>query len=141
MKNNLIPTKYHLLVAQLFRFGIVGTIAALIHFSCVILLVQLFKFPPLLANVFGFISGFQVSYWGHRTWTFKANDTLHRIAIPKLLLVQTINLSLNELLFYILLSLNLPYAIALFIVLATFPIFTFLLSKLWVFKRSAETIG
>jgi putative flippase GtrA len=118
---------------QLFRFGLVGVIAAMIHLAIVVLLVQMYSLLPLLANMFGFAIAFQVSYWGHRLWTFQESVAPHRIAAPKLLLVQILSFAANETLFYILLALHLPYPIALIIVLAVLPIFTFMASKLWVF--------
>lgn len=121
-------------IKQIFRFGIVGLSAAIIHFSTVVYLVQTLTFDPLLANIFGFILAFQMSYWGHRLWTFNATETLHRAALPKLLFIQIICLIANEFLFYIFLMLNIPYPIALFFVLAILPVFTFASSKLWVFR-------
>lgn len=119
---------------QLVRFGIVGLSAAALHFSIVVCLVHYLQLAPLVANVFAFLFAFQVSYWGHRCWTFKWTTASHRIALPKLLIVQLINFGINETLFFIFLSLNYPYPIALLIVLTILPIFTFIVSKWWVFK-------
>lgn len=119
---------------QVARFIIVGGSAAMVHFSVVVMLVQLFGYAPLIANVGGFLVSFQVSYWGHRVWTFAATDILHREAYPKLVAVQLINFTLNESLFYFFLSLHLPYPLALLIVLAILPAFTFVASKFWVFQ-------
>lgn len=122
------------LLHQLFRFGVIGLTAAFIQIGVVVALVQGFAMAPLSANVVGFLIAFQMSYWGHRLWTFKASYILHAIAIPKLLLVQLINFAANETLFYLFLSLHLPYPIALAIVLTILPIFTYFSSKLWVFR-------
>lgn len=119
---------------QVCRFGIVGLTAAAIQFCVVIFLVEKFSLEPLLANIFGFILAFQMSYWGHRLWTFNDTITLHREALPKLLFVQILNFSANESLFYIFLTLHLPYPIALLCVLTILPIFTFVSSKFWVFR-------
>lgn len=119
---------------QIFRFGVVGLSAASVHFSVVILLVQFDVFVPLIANIFGWMISVQVSYWGHRLWTFQDTAVLHREAFPKLIVVQLINFSANEFLFYIFLTLSLPYPIALLIVLTIFPIFTFLSNKFWVYR-------
>lgn len=121
------------LLLQIFRFGIVGLTAAAVHFTVVVMLVQHGLFIPLIANIFGFLCSFQFSYWGHRLWTFSDTAVMHRNAISKLLIIQIINFSANESLFYLFLTLNLPYPLALFIVLTILPIFTFLTSKLWVF--------
>ena len=122
------------LFSQLVRFGVVGLLAALIHFSTVILLVQTYHFVPLTANILGFLIAFQFSYWGHRKWTFNDTESMHRVAVSKFLCVQMLNFAMNELLFYVFLSFNLPYPVALIIVLTVLPIFTFAASKLWVFR-------
>lgn len=122
------------LILQVFRFCIVGLTAAVIHYSIVVELVQRLTLNPLIANVFGFIFAFQVSYWGHRLWTFNGTLALHRAAFPKLLLIQVTNFIANEALFSIFLSWGLPYNVALLIVLAILPIFTFVSSKMWVFR-------
>ncbi len=122
------------LLHQVFRFGVIGLTAAFIQIGVVVALVQGFNMAPLSANVVGFLIAFQMSYWGHRLWTFKAADTLHVVAIPKLLLVQLINFTANETLFYFFLTLHLPYPLALAIVLTILPIFTYFSSKLWVFR-------
>lgn len=123
------------LFLQIFRFGVVGLSAAMIHFGVVVFLVQTWSLPPLVANIVGFAVSFPVSYCGHRLWTFNDTSSLHRLAVPKLLLVQVLNFAANETLYYILLSLNLPYPLALLIVLVILPIFTFIASKAWVFQE------
>lgn len=133
-KSSTTITAYAPLFLQIFRFGLVGFTAAIIHFSTVVMLVQTDALAPLTANIVGFFVSFQMSYWGHRLWTFNDTVALHRVTFPKLLLVQIINFAMNEILFYLFLSLNFSYPIALIIVLAILPIFTFLSSKWWVFK-------
>ena len=119
---------------QIMRFGVVGVAAAVVHFSTVVWLVQEFAYVPLLANVAGFLLAFQVSYFGHRLWTFSETSVLHREAYPKLIAIQGMNFSLNEMLYYLFLSLHLPYQFALLIVLGVMPIFTYLSSRWWVFQ-------
>lgn len=131
--NNLIA-RYFPLFLQLVRFGIVGVTAASINFSVVVFLVQNFSYAPLVANVFGFLVSFQMSYWGHRLWTFNGTAVLHREAFPKLVLVQVGNFCGSECLYYLFLSYGIPYQIGLLCVLCIMPIFTFLTSKLWVFR-------
>ncbi len=122
------------LFLQICRFGLVGLTAAAIHFSMVVLLVQTFSLPPLIANIGGFMVAFNCSYWGHRLWTFQDTLSMHSVALPKLLIVQLVNFAANESLFFIFLWWNLPYTIALLLVLMVLPIFTFIASKWWVFR-------
>ncbi|VVC75705.1 hypothetical protein AQUSIP_09950 [Aquicella siphonis] len=130
----LTVNAYLPLLMQLFRFGIVGLSAAAIHFGTVVLMVQGYTVPPLVANIFGFAVSFQMSYWGHRLWTFQESSALHRIAFPRLLFVQIVNFAANEALFFLFLAMKLPYMVALVIVLTVLPVFTFISSKLWVFR-------
>lgn len=126
LKNNIF--------AELIRFGIIGVAAATVHFSIVVMLVEGGILQPLVANVFAFLVAFQVSYFGHRWWTFNA-ATDHRVALPKLLLVSSSVFFANEGSYYVLMSVfHLPYALALFIVLTILPLFTFTASKFWVFR-------
>lgn len=115
------------------RFLIVGVFAAIIHLGLVVILVELLAFKPLLANIFGFACAFQASYWGHATFTFQGHSATHLRATLKLLTLQLINLMINEYLFYFFLSLHIPYALALFLVLAIMPVFTFTISKYFIF--------
>ncbi len=127
-------SKRKVMILQMMRFGIVGLTAAAIHFTIVVSLVQFTGMQPLVANAFAFLVSFQVSYWGHRSWTFSETVVLHRVAFSRLLFVQLINFVLNEFLYYIFLSLHLPYPVALLMVFAVLPVFTFISNKWWVFK-------
>lgn len=120
---------------QLFRFGIVGVSAGAVHFSVVVFFVEMSLLKPLFANIIAFMIAFQVSYSGHRYWTFRGTVTDHRVAFPKLFLVSTLTFFANESLFYVFMSyFQLPYQVALLIVLTILPITTFALSKFWVFR-------
>lgn len=124
------------LFRQMLRFGLVGILAAAVHFTVVILLVQMDHWQPLLANMMGFMTAFHISYFGHRQFTFRATNIGYKTSVTKLLVVQLLNLCANESLFYIFLKTHLPYQIALLIVLTIFPLFTFASSKFWVFNES-----
>ncbi len=120
---------------QLVRFGIVGVSASAVHFCVVVSLVELAALKPLVANIFAFFISFQVSYFGHSNWTFGETATLHRVALPRLLLVSVIAMAINETMFYFMMTFfQLPYPIALLVVLTTIPIVTFIINKLWVFR-------
>lgn len=131
---SFIRQSHFSLFHQILRFGIVGLLAAILHFLVVILLVQYGFFSPLIANIFALFISFQLSYWGHRLWTFQDTITLHREAFPKLIAIQLLNFSANEFLFYLFLTFHLPYQIALLIVLTILPVFTFFSNKFWVFR-------
>jgi putative flippase GtrA len=123
------------LVQQILRFGTVGTTAAGVQVGLVALFVEFNLLTPLAANIIAFFIAFQVSYWGHRQWTFNANDRDHRVTLPRLFLIASSAFVANETLFYIFLKdLHLQYILALMLVLTILPVVTFSLSKFWVFR-------
>ena len=113
------------MISQLLRFGAVGIAAMLIHWLTVVALVPLGS-VPLLANVAGFGVAFQVSYWGHRHWTFNANALHHRQTLPRFVVVSCSSFAVNEFLYFLLLRYTaLDYRTALTIVLAAVATATF----------------
>jgi len=126
---------YFPLFYQIIRFGIVGTTAAAVHFGIVVSLVEIGLMQPLAANVIAFMMGFQVSYWGHRHWTFSGTKVYHRVAMMRLFVIAVSNFMVNQTLFFIFFKLvGMPYMLALVLVLAILPVVTFTLGKLWVFR-------
>lgn len=120
---------------QIIRFGLIGCCAAIVNIIMVVWLVEKFNFHPLIANIFAFFIAFNISYLGHRYWSFAEANTKHQTALPRFLLVAIASFILNEGLFYIFLNIfNFYYKIALLLVLIIVPIFTFVSSKWWVFK-------
>lgn len=128
---------YLLLLLQLLRFGIVGLSAATVHFTLVVLLVETGNLQPLVANIIAFGFAFQVSYWGHRSFTFHGTQQRHVIALPRLLLASILAFIANESLFFLLMKqCGLPYPLALILVLSILPLLMFIISKWWVFSYS-----
>jgi putative flippase GtrA len=120
---------------QLIRFGIVGSCAAAVNMLIVIWLVENFYLNPLLANIFAFLIAFNISYIGHRHWSFANTKLRHRTSIPRFLLVAISSFILNEGLFYLFLNLfHWYYILALLLALLIVPIFTFVTSKFWAFS-------
>ncbi len=121
---------------ELPRFAIVGASAAGTHFAAVILLVQTFHWHPLLANIAAFICAFQISYFGHRGWTFSATDTAHRESLSRFFAVAVLGFAANEGLYAMLLQIApLPYWLSLALVQIVVAVMTFVLSKIWAFRQ------
>ncbi|MFT0212553.1 GtrA family protein [Pseudomonas sp. F1_0610] len=127
---------------QLIFFLAVGGTAALVHLLVVAALVPWFELSPLWANLVGFLLAFQVSYWGHRCLTFKAQaqQTTHKQAMSKFFAVAVGSFCLNQGLYAGLLAFTgLDYRVALFIVLFVVAVVTFMISKVWAFNAKGET--
>jgi putative flippase GtrA len=106
-----------------------------VHWTVVATLVPTFGMHPLLANVFATITGFQVSYWGHRLVTFQARNLRHRQTLPRFIVVASTSFTINETLYFLLLRYtSLDYRLALFLVLGTVASLTFVLSRQWAFR-------
>jgi len=123
------------LMRHAFRFGIVGVLAMATHYLLVLLLVH-FSVAPLIANVFAFVGAFQVSYWGHSSWSFSDLSASRKDSFRRFVIVSVSGFLLNELLFFLFLKFtHIPYQISLLIVLPFVAGLTFLLSRHWAFAR------
>lgn len=123
-------------VLELFRFGCVGIAAMLTHFMVVLLLVPS-GLTPLVANAVAFVVAFQVSFYGHRNWTFNAAPQPRQYS--SMLVVSLIGFAINEGLYALLLEHGkLDYRIALAMVLVTVAAITFLGAKFWAFSNHRD---
>lgn len=130
------------MIAQLARFGVVGIAAMAVHWLVVAALVPLGA-APLVANIVAFAVAFNVSYTGHRHWTFArpADAAPGTAAAPqatpfkRFLGVALLSFVLNETLYYALLRQGIEYRLALFVVLVAVAVLTFVLSRYWAFRH------
>lgn len=122
---------------QLLRFGSVGVTVMMVHWLTVLLLVSCGQ-HPLMANCFAFILAFQLSYWGHRRWTFEGTNISHKKALFRFLITALWGFILNQALFSIFLKYtSMPYQLALLAVLALVSGSTFIIAKFWAFRLNS----
>lgn len=113
-------------------FILIGGLAALVHLSLVYMLVSLWQWPPLLANIFGFLLAFQVSFLGHRHLTFGQQADQKKLRMPRFFLVAGSAGLLNECLYFILLHYTpIPWLPALILVLGLVAIYTFISARIY----------
>jgi len=122
------------MLRQGLRFGLIGVLATAMHLSSAVALIYL-GCPPLLANVISFAIAFSLSFVGHISFSF-ADQTNDRItALQRFSCVAFGAFALNEVLFAILLTQSritpLP---ALTVTTGLAAVFTFFLSRNWVFQ-------
>lgn len=127
----------------LLRFGIIGLVAAAIHYWMVVALVELGDMAPLLANLGGFASACWCSYFGHRHWTFVDRRTTNATHFFfRVLAIAMLGFLLNQLVFSLLLThAAVPYFISLAIVVVVVAALTYGLTRLWAFRlpRAPQT--
>jgi putative flippase GtrA len=115
-------------------FLAVGAAAALTHMG-VFALARANMWPEL-ANALGFVIAFFVSFSGHRLLSFKDASTSVATSFKRFIVTALAGFASNELVFIVLLrALELPSLVALFLALVFAAGQTFVLSRVWAFRR------
>ena len=124
-----------LLNQQIVRFGMVGCTGAFINMLVVVFMVEHLHWHPLTANIVGFLCSFNVSYLGHRLYTFSDQvSNKHMTSASRFLIIAVSGLLLNEGLFYLFLTYcHLHYTVSLIFVIAIIATINFILNKYWAF--------
>jgi putative flippase GtrA len=119
------------------RYGIVGLLASVPHFSISYYFERVLQVEPMIAHLYGFFVGLITAYTGHYFYSF--NDTeQHRKRFPKFVITALTALVLHETGVYVLVNIyELEYStLVLPLLVFTVPLITFLMSKFWVFSNS-----
>ena len=120
------------LTQRLSYFTVIGASAASVHLLSVLSLVTYLQIPPLVANMLAFLLAFNVSFLGHRRFTFAKLHDLKRLRLPHFFLVAASAGLINESLYYLLLQYTmLNYLFALVLVIGLMSIYSFVLSRFW----------
>jgi putative flippase GtrA len=86
----------------------------------------------LVANIFGYLIAFNVSFFGHKYLTFSHLHNAKILSLPHFFLVVISGGILNETLYFLLLRYtHLNYMIALVLVLGSVAVYSFLMSRFW----------
>jgi putative flippase GtrA len=116
-------------------FVAVGCAAAAVHLGVVVVLVSRVGWPPLGANVLGWLVAFCVSFSGHWHLTFPSSGAPFARAAGRFLIVSLTGFVANESLYALLLRLtSIRYDVVLFFVLLAVAVMTYLLSSRWAFR-------
>lgn len=118
-------------------FLVIGLAATAVHVTVALCARRFLHASPLAANFLGYGCAVGVSYIGNARWTFRA---AHRNAqLGRFVVVSLAGLGLNQALTFLLTGvLRLPFAAALAVVVVAVPLFTFLLSRAWVFRPAGS---
>jgi putative flippase GtrA len=117
---------------RLFYFISIGVAAAGVHLFTVFNLVHFLHTPALIANIFGFLIAFNISFVGHKHLTFSQLQKQKVLRLPHFFLVATTGGIINELLYFVLLRCTtLNYLLALILVLVCVSIYSVTISRFW----------
>lgn len=121
-------------------FGLVGTIAAAMHFCCLLLLVQHVQLKPVLANPLAFLCAFVISFIGHYHLTFSQTQHSCLQALWRWLCSALAGFALNQILFMAGIKCfgNQAYWWLWFIVTIIVTFLSFVLGKFWAFNEKVN---
>ncbi len=123
---------------QFSRYVVVGAAATLSHYSVLVGLVELGKWPPVPATLVGFVVGGIISYKLNRRHTF-ATDRSHREATWRFAVVVSSVFCLTYLLMnFFVNSLGAPYLPAQMVTTGMLMFVSFFSHRLWTFARAAQ---
>ena len=124
----------------MFRYGLVGVIASIIHWVVSYFVFKAFSLDFLIAHSFGFFSGLLPAYFGHYFYSFKDQQN-HKDRFPKFFIISFLAFILHESGAYMLVAVaKLDYSsFALPFLVIAIPVFSFLLNKFWVFSSTPDT--
>jgi putative flippase GtrA len=122
--------------AQVLWFIAVGAAASAVHLGVVVALVQWASLQPLVANIFGWLIAFSVSFAGHYALTFKHSGVKIFTAFRRFFAISFLGFCINELAYAVAISMRIAhYAVSLFSVLLGVAAMTFYLSRRWAFFK------
>jgi putative flippase GtrA len=119
-------------------FALIGVTATLVHVVIALLARSLGGASPMLANFAGYSAAVVVSFVGNARLTF--DGTLTAGPFVRFLAVSLTGLAANQAITWLLTErLGWPFVAALAVVVVVVPGFTFVMSKLWVFRAPADS--
>jgi putative flippase GtrA len=122
-------------IGKVLRYGIVGVIGTVTHFSVLVILVELFNQSALLSSSIGFIVTVLISFVLNSKYTFKQGKDHNHIKFMKYAIVSCTGFLLNYVMMYTFVEiLSFHYSIAQGFVVIVLPISNFLLNNYWTFK-------
>jgi putative flippase GtrA len=117
------------------RFAIIGVLATIVHIAIVWVLISHAGLFPIVANLLAFLVAFILSFSGHYYWTFYSRSDRMQ-ALRRFFVISGSAFVLNNIVLTGLLSIEIITAVMAAIYAAfLIPVFTFILSRLWVFKQ------
>lgn len=142
--SNVDCTRYHVRMSlatslraptrRAIYFIAVGCGAALIHFLTVVALVELPGWPPLAANVAGWLCAFGFSFTGHHRLTFAGHSLTVSRSASRFFLISAAGFAVNETVYAFGLHFSpLHYDLLLALILVAVAVLTFAASRYWAF--------
>ena len=123
---------------QFSRFFIVGASSAIVQFSILIGLVELFSIKPIVASTLGYLGGALINYLLNHYFTFKSTLP-HRRALLRFSINSLFGLFLNFVMMSFLLM-HYPYVVSQVVTSIVTLIWNFLIHRCWTFQSKKKVI-
>ncbi|BBB14754.1 GtrA family protein [Candidatus Rickettsiella viridis] len=123
---------------QFSRFFIVGASSALVQFSILIGLVELFSVKPIVASTLGYLGGALINYLLNHYFTFKSTLP-HRQAVLRFSINSLFGLFVNFVMMAFLLR-HYPYVLSQVLTSMVVLIWNFLIHRYWTFHSKKKVI-
>lgn len=121
--------------AQFLKFASAGAIGTALHYAVLILWVAGLGNDPALGAMVGASCGAVCNYLLNHRYTFRS-DRPHKEALPRFLFMASIGILLNGVIVKALTLVAVDYLLSQVGATLIILVMNFLLSKLWIFKRS-----
>ncbi len=123
----------------LFRYLVSGGLAAVLHFSVLIMLVELVDVDATIASMVGFCLAGILNYTLQYHWTFEISEPHGRV-LAKYVFITFSMLGVNTIIFWVLYTkIDVMYLGAQFIATGVVTILNFLINKNFTFVPSRDT--
>jgi putative flippase GtrA len=127
------------LVRQMFKFGVVGLTASLIHVGVFLLCIETFSVRPLVANCIAFCVALPSAFTGHYYWTFnKGRDIEFKVIhtyFRRYFCTALFGFSMNSLVVAVVVNtMHMSHLYAMLLMITVVPVATFAISRSWAFS-------
>ncbi len=121
-------------LGEFIRFGLVGSLATLIHVLFFMALTKVLQVHPTIATTIAFAGAVGVSYTLNRRWTFRATGS-HAQQLPRFLAIALSCAGLNAAIMHVGVEvLGWSPNHSLLIIILTLPVLSFSLQRQWGFR-------
>jgi putative flippase GtrA len=118
------------------RYVFVGIMGTLAHVSTLSVLVEWFKFEPIVGSVTGFLVALILSYLLNAKWSFDQVSKDHRQTLVRYTAVSGIGLCLNtSIMFFLVNQMGMGYLQSQVAAAIVVPLHNFILNFYWTFKE------
>lgn len=120
---------------KIVKFCISGVLSAFVDLGILIVLVEIFNFNIIIANIISFSFAVMNSFAFNKLWTFRDGNKDYFRQFIKFLLISLLGLLLNTIFMTLLIYLNIWYVFAKIVVIVTVAFWNFSANNFWTFRN------